>query len=447
MSKLNICFSAQDELHADGILSKGYGLIPKAVVFDRALPAASKAIYGYLSSYAGGGKTAFPSVHKILSDLKISKDKFYAHFKPLVNQGYIKIEHRRSNGMFCHNIYCIVNIPEKYTLPIPDGLSSIERRTYDTVRLHGLKAAGYGVIAKIPMCDPKIKIEAKALYCLLCALSGATGAAYPSANTIQYYIGICNSTCQKYCRQLDQSGYIKIIQRRTNGRFSGYMYYISDTVPDVTLLDKATPDMDTPDMINPDMAIPETGKPEMIKAPIKSNSCMINNRKKNSPSIPDSSTDKFATTDRWMDIIEYRKSKGYLPYAEILSSPHTIDFFVTTLLKSSNQYLDSLRQSYNSMIPSAIHSLLSSEVSTICGAKITPLQALKLIDQHAEVISSHPYISIDTILDIAVNNYADAVSKNKVHTHLWYMKSCIYNALATGTAGIDSDLSRLNIQP
>ena len=83
MSKAVQNQSVSDIIQVEGIYSKGFGLAPKLVMQDQRISAIGKAIYCYFCSYAGAGKVAFPKLSKILYDLKISKDTFYAHFKPL----------------------------------------------------------------------------------------------------------------------------------------------------------------------------------------------------------------------------------------------------------------------------------------------------------------------------------------------------------------------------
>ena len=60
-------------------------------------------------SYAGAGKIAFPRVSKIMADLKINRDTFYAHFKPLKTYGYIKVEQTRVGGKHSHNVYTLLD--------------------------------------------------------------------------------------------------------------------------------------------------------------------------------------------------------------------------------------------------------------------------------------------------------------------------------------------------
>ena len=66
-------------LEVEGINAQGFGMIAKMAMLDQRLTIEAKAIYSYFCSYAGGGSTAFPSVSKIVYDLKISKDRYYKH--------------------------------------------------------------------------------------------------------------------------------------------------------------------------------------------------------------------------------------------------------------------------------------------------------------------------------------------------------------------------------
>ena len=96
-----------DILKVVGIDSIGYGKIPKLVMQDRRLTPEAKCIYGYFASYAGSGNSAFPSVSKILYDLCMGRARYYKHFVPLVDYGYIEVEQAKDLGKFSHNVYVL----------------------------------------------------------------------------------------------------------------------------------------------------------------------------------------------------------------------------------------------------------------------------------------------------------------------------------------------------
>ena len=98
-------------LEVEGINAQGFGTIAKMVMLDQRLTIEAKAIYSYFCSYAGGGSTAFPSVSKIVYDLKISKDRYYKHFKLLVECGYISVRQNKEGNKFANNIYTLNTNP------------------------------------------------------------------------------------------------------------------------------------------------------------------------------------------------------------------------------------------------------------------------------------------------------------------------------------------------
>jgi hypothetical protein len=97
---------------AEGIFSKGFGMIGKVVMTDRRITPTSKCIYAYICSFAGNGFSAFPSVEKICTDLRIkSKNTYRKHLNILKQYDYIRIKQQKSNGKFKSNVYTIVLEP------------------------------------------------------------------------------------------------------------------------------------------------------------------------------------------------------------------------------------------------------------------------------------------------------------------------------------------------
>lgn len=98
-----------NEIQIIGILSKGYGIMPKMVALDKNLSIESKAIYAFLTSFSGVGQGVFPSVETIINYLKISENRFYKYRKELIDNGYITVKPRYTNNKRISNIY-ILNI-------------------------------------------------------------------------------------------------------------------------------------------------------------------------------------------------------------------------------------------------------------------------------------------------------------------------------------------------
>lgn len=105
-----------DTVKLQGIMEQGYGLSPKLVMRDKELTIEAKAIYAYMSSFAGNGESAFPKITTICRDLAISEDRFRKHRELLLNKEYITIERNREQGKFYNNVYII-----NHTVPLNHG--------------------------------------------------------------------------------------------------------------------------------------------------------------------------------------------------------------------------------------------------------------------------------------------------------------------------------------
>lgn len=88
-------------------ITGGYGTVYKEVLKDKELSIEAKAIYSYLSSYAGGKDTAFPSIGLICHELNISEKRFYKHRKELLDKNIISKTRERTNNGFSKTIYII----------------------------------------------------------------------------------------------------------------------------------------------------------------------------------------------------------------------------------------------------------------------------------------------------------------------------------------------------
>ena len=103
----------QDRLNLKGIMSEGYGVIPKKVMKDKDLTIEAKAIYAFMASFSGNGNTSYPSVEYITDFLDISRHRFNRHRKLLEEKGYISVSQERKKGSkFNHNVYTLEFIPK-----------------------------------------------------------------------------------------------------------------------------------------------------------------------------------------------------------------------------------------------------------------------------------------------------------------------------------------------
>lgn len=103
-------------IQVNGIMSQGYGFSPKVVMRDTRLTVEAKAIYAYMSSFAGSGLTAFPKIELQLYELGMGAKRYYKHRKLLEDLGYITIKQTRikkDNGKVVgdKNIYILEQFP------------------------------------------------------------------------------------------------------------------------------------------------------------------------------------------------------------------------------------------------------------------------------------------------------------------------------------------------
>lgn len=117
----------------EGILAKGYGLIPQLLTRDKDLSIEAKAIYGYLAAFAGTTGQAFPGVVLICAELNISKKRYLSHRKALIDKGYIEIKRERLENGFSKNLYILKQ-------NIPYGVDSLpyDSLPYQNVGLQGV---------------------------------------------------------------------------------------------------------------------------------------------------------------------------------------------------------------------------------------------------------------------------------------------------------------------
>ena len=208
-------------LKTDGISCMGFGIVGKAVMMDSVLTPEAKAIYAYLASFAGAGESCFPTRAKILSDLSIGKERYYSHFKLLIQEGYLRIE--KMKGYLNRNCYYLVSNPKKLQAKKSAG----QGKTSNLIA-SGIHSKGYGMIYKAVMKDTRLSITAKAIYAYLSSYAGAGTVSFPTRSRILHDLGISESTYYKHFHQLLDCGYLTVKQRKAGHKFSVNDYYFNE---------------------------------------------------------------------------------------------------------------------------------------------------------------------------------------------------------------------------
>ncbi|MBA8772094.1 helix-turn-helix domain-containing protein [Staphylococcus coagulans] len=91
----------------------GYGLVFKRVMKDTTISIEAKALYSYLSSYAGADETAFPSVDLIKHELDIGKQRYQRARKELETAGYLQVSRKQNGNIYGSNLYTIYHNPRR----------------------------------------------------------------------------------------------------------------------------------------------------------------------------------------------------------------------------------------------------------------------------------------------------------------------------------------------
>ena len=104
----------------------GYGLVFKRVMKDRSISIEAKALYSYLSAYAGANESAFPSVDLIKHELGIGKHRFLRAKNELIDNGYLMVDRKQSKNIYGSNLYTLFHNPRQ-----ADGRPVDDRPTYD----------------------------------------------------------------------------------------------------------------------------------------------------------------------------------------------------------------------------------------------------------------------------------------------------------------------------
>lgn len=87
----------------------GYGLVYQDVMRNRNISPESKAIYAYLSSFAGNGTTCYPTLQLMCKELHMTTNRFSKYMNELVSMGVVEKKRERNGGLFGRNIYIITH--------------------------------------------------------------------------------------------------------------------------------------------------------------------------------------------------------------------------------------------------------------------------------------------------------------------------------------------------
>lgn len=446
-----------DQLKVEGINFKGFGILPKYVMLDPDLSIEAKTIYAYFCSFAGNGSATFPGRDKILSDLPMSKDAYYKHFRQLTDQGYITVEQQGGNSgaIYGKNIYTLVSNPKKFSEKPEDTKHGL---AYSRIRFSGLKAAGFGMIPKAVMIDPRLPVKAKGVYAYFCSFTGSGNNAFPKKEKILFHLGIAEKTYYKFYKLLTELNYITAVQRHIDGRLQVNDYYLNDTPNAANAQKKTVFSCSTQDGKKQDteLKIQDGKKQDTQIQDSKKQDTNKNNSNKNNVLYNHSLNQQPAQPEQIEGAREVKRDISYEVETELLkqkklpyyfkSDPEkmiaAIHFMVEWDTFFPSGYKDGFEQRiYNLFVEALIEMCCADKPMALKGSITTYAKVIDKINQLAKF--EDYYVDISEFADPARENYKRAALDQDIRNPMQYMKACIWDAMQTGSIGMYADIARI----
>ena len=463
-----------DQLKVEGINFKGFGILPKYVMLDPDLSIEAKTIYAYFCSFAGNGSATFPGRDKILSDLPMSKDAYYKHLRQLTDQGYITVEQQggTSGAIYGKNIYTLVSNPKKFSENPEDTKHGL---AYSRIRFSGLKAAGFGMIPKAVMIDPRLPVKAKGVYAYFCSFTGSGNNAFPKKEKILFHLGIAEKTYYKFYKLLTELNYITAVQRHIDGRLQVNDYYLNDTPNTANAQKKTVFSCSTQDSKKQDTELEiQDGKKQDTELEIqdgkkqdtekqdtqiqdsKKQDTNKNNSNKNNVLYNHSLNQQPAQPEQIEGARDVKRDISYEVETELLkqkklpyyfkSDPEkmiaAIHFMVEWDTFFPNGYKDGFEQRiYNLFVEALIEMCCADKPMALKGSITTYAKVIDKINQLAKF--EDYYVDISEFADPARENYKRAALDQDIRNPMQYMKACIWDAMQTGSIGMYADIARI----
>ena len=473
-----------DQLKVEGINFKGFGILPKYVMLDPDLSIEAKTIYAYFCSFAGNGSATFPGRDKILSDLPMSKDAYYKHFRQLTDQGYITVEQQGGNSgaIYGKNIYTLVSNPKKFSEKPEDTKHGL---AYSRIRFSGLKAAGFGMIPKAVMIDPRLPVKAKGVYAYFCSFTGSGNNAFPKKEKILFHLGIAEKTYYKFYKLLTELNYITAVQRHIDGRLQVNDYYLNDTPnaanaqkktvfscstqdgkkqdTELKIQDGKKQDTEKQDSKKQDTELEiqdgkkqDTEKQDTEKQDSKKQDTNKNNSNKNNVLYNHSLNQQPAQPEQIEGARDVKRDISYEVETELLKQKKLPYYFKTDPEKMiaaihfmvewdtffPNGYKDGFEQRiYNLFVEALIEMCCADKPMALKGSITTYAKVIDKINQLAKF--EDYYVDISEFADPARENYKRAALDQDIRNPMQYMKACIWDAMQTGSIGMYADIARI----
>lgn len=205
------------QINQSGLLCRGYGSLPIAIMFDSSLTIINKGLLCFFYACCGGSNKVVIKRDYIRACAGLSRSAYCANINRLIEAGFIVIKNKKIDRMFsAPNAYILKIDLQRYN----DGnnnnyrVSTENRNDYIFARDNklGVFCDGYCVIPRAVMEYGGLSINSKALYgYFLCCVANGT-ALTTSANTICNHLNIAQNAYLRAVAELTKNGLINVIQ-------------------------------------------------------------------------------------------------------------------------------------------------------------------------------------------------------------------------------------------
>ena len=444
-------------LDNDSVNSMGYGLLPKYPMLDRDLLPGAKAIYAYLCSLVNNKATAFPGRKTILHHLQISKSSYYKYLDCLIDNGYIKTRQEKIEGKYSKNIFTILAKPKKF-------LEDKDAPKLASVR--GLKSSGYGSVPRMVMFDTDIKIVSKALYAYYCVFSAGGDDVHPKEKDIIYHLKVNRDTYYKYRKELLQAGYILSVQIH-DGRLNvpdiilcefperldecrGKIIDVQHPKKQDTVRTAKNQDLESfqcpkiQDTIKQDTEIQDTKTWDTIITRSTITRSTSTNQSIDQNSV-DGSIEQNAVENNLTKPIQLNFRMLDSQVSNRIEKEQQLPFEYKedkAKMESAIRYMaeyDSIdgtnleKETYSTCVSALIELCTMDGLRTLRNSKVSYADIIKQINEHLRKEGTIRYV-----LESAVEDYLNAVKTVEIKNYWAYIQSCIWSALLTYSAKVNS---------
>jgi len=415
-------------IRTKGIMSTGYGLVPRTAMEDDHLNIYAKAIYCYYCSYTGAGDTAYPKLDDILYHLSIKESTYLRYRKELIEYGYITLTQRHVEGRYCVPDVTLMNEIDKERNKIkPNTDSSIKKNSSTVFVFEGAKKKVSTVkesnIIQGAMDQDTVTDCIESTFLV-------------DQDTVGQESNIIQGPIEQDTVKQDTVGQDTVNQDTISNN------YISNNCINNNLVSRT---------VTIDLSIYQGTNIESNDGLIEQNESVISSETEDKPFIKmnfrmaaDAITEHAPatatrpTTDDSLNKsvrrqIESRLSKEcQLPY-EYREDKEKMRIAIELI----SEYDD-----YDYAPAMGLYKMCVSAVNELCMMKNniflnnTSVSYANVIDEINEYLRMDGTIRL--VLESAVDDFMEASKKTVIHKQMHYMKSCIWNAMKTYRAKLDS---------